>query len=264
PETWPPRASWRAACSRRTHRCRPIARCSTGRVPPARRRSPSSVTTTRSANSCCGSPRRARPTSTQRHFRSVSTIPGSTNVFVRWCASVPRSAGGCRGQADRVERRPLMDLRDGPEEAAFRATLRTWLEANVPSGLRGFRGWSGPALELGRDWSKRLAQAGYAGLTWPKEYGGAGQPWRYQAVYLEELARAEAPQHLGVIGLGMAGPTIIAHGRPDQKTRYLAKILSAEDIWCQGFSEPGSGSDLASVRTRVELIGDRFVVNGPE
>ncbi len=156
-----------------------------------------------------------------------------------------------------------MDLRDGPEEAAFRATLRTWLETNVPSGLRGFRGWSDPAaLALGRDWSRRLAQAGYAGLTWPKEYGGAGQPWRYQAVYLEELAKAEAPQHLGVIGLGMAGPTIIGHGRPDQKARYLAKILSAEEIWCQGFSEPGSGSDLASVRTRVELVGDRFVVNG--
>src|SRR5436190_4765886 len=171
--------------------------------------------------------------------------------------------GGCRGQADRVERGPLMDLRDGPEEAAFRATLRAWLEANVPAGLRGFRGWSGPvALALGRDWSRRLARAGYAGLTWPKEYGGAGRPWRYQAVYLEELARAEAPQHLGVIGLGMAGPTIIAHGRPDQKTRYLAKILSAEDIWCQGFSEPGSGSDLASVRTRVDLVGDRFVLNG--
>ena len=156
-----------------------------------------------------------------------------------------------------------MDLRDGPEEAAFRAALRTWLEANVPSGLRGLRGWSDPAaLALGRDWSRRLAQAGYAGLTWPKEYGGAGQPWRYQAVYLEELARAEAPQHLGVIGLGMAGPTIIAHGSPDQKARYLAKILSAEEIWCQGFSEPGSGSDLASVRTRVELVGDGFVVNG--
>ena len=156
-----------------------------------------------------------------------------------------------------------MDLRDGPEEAAFRATLRTWLGANVPSGLRGFRGWSGPAaVALGRDWSTRLAEAGYAGLTWPKEFGGAGKPWRYQALYLEELARAEAPQHLGVIGLGMAGPTIIAHGRPDQKARYLAKILSAEEIWCQGFSEPGSGSDLASVRTRVDLVGDRFVVNG--
>src|SRR2546430_20701 len=118
------------------------------------------------------------------------------------------------------------------------------------------------ARRLGRDWSKRLAGAGYAGPTWPKEFGGAGLHWRYQALYREELARAEAPQHLGVIGLGMAGPTIIAHGRADQKARYLAKILSAEDIWCQGFSEPGSGSDLASVRTRVELVGDRFVVNG--
>src|SRR2546422_9362483 len=210
---WPPRASWLAACSRPTHRCRPIARCSTGRAPPARRRSLSSVITTRSANSCCGSPRRARPTSTPRHFRSVSTMPGSTHVFVRWRASVLRSAGRCRGQADRrLERGALMDLRDGPEGATFRATLRTWLEANVPSGLRGFRGWTGPAPALGRDWSKRLAQARDAGLTWPEEYGGAGQPWRYQAVYLEELARAEAPQHLGVIGLGMAGPTIIAHG----------------------------------------------------
>ena len=155
-----------------------------------------------------------------------------------------------------------MDLRDGPEEAAFRATLRAWLVANVPIELRGFRGWSGPALARGRDWSRKLFEASYAGLTWPKEYGGAGRPWRYQAVYLEELARAEAPQHLGVIGLGMAGPTIIAHGRPDQKARYLARILSAEDIWCQGFSEPGSGSDLASVRTRAELVGDRFIVNG--
>ena len=155
-----------------------------------------------------------------------------------------------------------MDLRDGPEEAAFRATLRAWLVANVPSELRGFRGWNGPALARGRDWSRKLFEAGYAGLTWPKEYGGAGRPWRYQAVYLEELARAEAPQHLGVIGLGMAGPTIIAHGRPDQKARYLPQILSAEEIWCQGFSEPGSGSDLASVRTRVDLVGDSFIVNG--
>src|SRR2546423_14421217 len=97
--------------------------------------------------------------------------------------------GGCRGQADRVERGPLMDLRDGPEEAAFRAALRTWLEANVPAELRGFRGWSGPAaVALGRDWSKRLAQAGYAGLTWPKEYGGAGRAPRYPARYPEGLA----------------------------------------------------------------------------
>ena len=132
----------------------------------------------------------------------------------------------------------------------------------MPRDLRAFRGWNGRAVAIGRDWSRKLSDAGYAGLTWPKEYGGAGMAWRYQAVYVEELARAEAPQHMGVIGLGMAGPTIIAHGRPDQKARYLAKILSAEEIWCQGFSEPSSGSDLASVRTRAELVGDRFVVNG--
>ncbi len=155
-----------------------------------------------------------------------------------------------------------MDLRDSPGEAAFRAALRTWLEANVPDDLRGFQGWNDRALALGRDWSRKLHSAGYAGLTWPKAYGGAGLPWSYQATYLEELARAEAPQHMGVIGLGMAGPTLMAHGTPEQKARYLPKILSAAEIWCQGFSEPGSGSDLASVRTYAELRGDSFVVQG--
>jgi alkylation response protein AidB-like acyl-CoA dehydrogenase len=155
-----------------------------------------------------------------------------------------------------------MDLRDTPEEAAFRATLRAWLAANVPDDLRGFRGWNDRALALGRDWSRTLHQAGYAGLTWPKPYGGHGLPWSYQAMYLEEVARAEAPQHMGVIGLGMAGPTIMSHGTPEQKARYLPRILTAEEIWCQGFSEPGSGSDLASVRTRAEPRGERFVIDG--
>src|SRR5256714_12963059 len=114
---------------------------------------------------------------------------------------------------------PLMDLRDGPEEATFRATLRSWLEANVPAGLRGFRGWSGPAaVALGRDWSKRLAAAGYAGLTWPKEYGGAGRPGGYPGVYPEARAPADAPPPLGGVGVGLAGPTTIAHGRPEQET----------------------------------------------
>ncbi len=91
---------------------------------------------------------------------------------------------------------------------------------------------------------------------------GAGAPYSYQAIFLEELARSEAPQHIGVIGLGMAGPTIIAHGTEEQKQRYLSKILSAEEVWCQGFSEPDAGSDLASVRTRAELRDGHFVVNG--
>src|ERR671938_1000889 len=142
-----------------------------------------------------------------------------------------------------------MDLRDTPEEAAFRAGVRAWLEANLPAGDP-------------REWSRKMYDAGYAGLTWPEEYGGRSAPYSHQAIVLEEFARAEAPQHMGVIGLGMAGPTIMAHGTEEQKQRYLSKILSAEEIWCQGFSEPGAGSDLSAVRTRIEDKGDHFLVNG--
>jgi alkylation response protein AidB-like acyl-CoA dehydrogenase len=147
-----------------------------------------------------------------------------------------------------------VDLRDTRDEAAFRAELRAWLEASLPAQSHGLRG--------DRDWSRKLHEAGYAGLTWPKEYGGAGAPHSFQAIFYEEMARAQAPGHIGVIGLGMAGPTIIAHGTDAQKERHLAKILSAEEIWCQGFSEPGAGSDLAAVRTRAERSGDAYVVNG--
>jgi alkylation response protein AidB-like acyl-CoA dehydrogenase len=154
-----------------------------------------------------------------------------------------------------------VDLRDTPEEAVFRGELRAWIEANLPVELRDRRR-AADRFDLRREWSRRLYEAGYMGLTWPKEYGGADAPYSLQAIVLEELARAEAPQHVNAIGLGMAGPTLIAHGTEEQKTRYLPKILSAEEIWCQGFSEPGSGSDLASLRTRAELDGDRFLVNG--
>jgi len=155
-----------------------------------------------------------------------------------------------------------VDLRDTPEEAAFRDEVKAWLDANLSDELRGARYGGRRFEELGREWSRKLHEAGYAGLTWPKEYGGAGAPYSYQAILLEEMARAEAPQHIGVIGLGMAGPTIIAHGTEEQKQRYLPKILSAEEIWCQGFSEPDAGSDLASVRTRADLRDGQFVVNG--
>jgi alkylation response protein AidB-like acyl-CoA dehydrogenase len=156
-----------------------------------------------------------------------------------------------------------VDLRDTAEEAAFRATLRDWLDANLPEERRGGRGgaerFDGA---FGREWSRKLYDAGYAGLTWPKEYGGAGAPYSFQAMFYEEMARAQAPAHVGVIGLGMAGPTIMAHGTDEQKDAHLSKILSAEEIWCQGFSEPGAGSDLAAARTRAERRGDVYVVNG--
>ena len=153
-----------------------------------------------------------------------------------------------------------MELRDTPDEAAFREKVRGFIAANLPASSkeRSARRFEDADLE----WSRKLGAAGYAGLTWPTEYGGAGAPYAHQAIFLEELARAEAPSHVGVIGLGMAGPTIIAWGTPAQKERYLAKILSAEEIWCQGFSEPDAGSDLAASRTRIEDKGDHFLLNG--
>jgi alkylation response protein AidB-like acyl-CoA dehydrogenase len=156
-----------------------------------------------------------------------------------------------------------VDLRDTPEEAAFRAELRAWLETNLPEERRGGRGGAQRFDDsFGRAWSKLLYEGGYAGLTWPKEYGGAGAPYSFQAIFYEEMARANAPGHVGVIGLGMAGPTIMAHGNEEQKQAHLSKILSAEEIWCQGFSEPDAGSDLAAARTRAERRGDVYVVNG--
>ncbi len=156
-----------------------------------------------------------------------------------------------------------MDLRDTPEEAQFRADLRAWIADNLPEDKRGGRGgaqrFDDPFM---REWSRKLYEGGYAGLTWPKEYGGEGAPPSFQAMLYEELAAAQAPAHIGVIGLGMAGPTIAAHGTEEQKARYLQPILSADEIWCQGFSEPDAGSDLAAARTRAERRGDVYVVNG--
>ena len=156
-----------------------------------------------------------------------------------------------------------MDLRDTPEQAQFRAELRDWIAANLPEEKRGGRGgaqrFDDPFM---REWSRKLYDGGYAGLTWPKEYGGAGAPYSFQAIFYEEMARAQAPAHVGVIGLGMAGPTIMAHGTDEQKARYLQPLLAADEIWCQGFSEPDAGSDLAACRTRAERRGDVYVVNG--
>jgi alkylation response protein AidB-like acyl-CoA dehydrogenase len=157
-----------------------------------------------------------------------------------------------------------MDFRDTPDEAAFRAEVREWLAANLPEGW-GTPAWREPGdvLAFHKDWSHKLYEAGYVGMHWPRAYGGREASITHTAIVLEELSRAEAPDHVGLIGIGMAGPTVMAHGTEEQKDRFLANILSGEEVWCQGFSEPGSGSDLASLRAKAEPDGDgAFVVTG--
>ncbi|MEI7760491.1 MAG: acyl-CoA dehydrogenase family protein [Thermoleophilia bacterium] len=157
-----------------------------------------------------------------------------------------------------------MDLRDTPDEEQFRSDLRSWLAENRPASVTGVAEEEEAAHreDERRNWSRRLYDAGYSGLTWPAEHGGGGRPSGYEAILFDELARAGAPQHLGVIGLGMVGPTIIAVGTEAQKARHLERILSANEIWCQGFSEPEAGSDLSAVTTSARLDGSHFVVNG--
>lgn len=158
-----------------------------------------------------------------------------------------------------------MDLDDTPDEAAFRAEARAWLVTNKPANLTALSSVAAirdlPDLLPALEWSAKLATAGYAGITWPAEYGGRGASLIYQAIFLEEAAAVDAPVHLGGIGLNMIGPTIIEYGTPEQK-QHLARILDGSEIWCQGFSEPGAGSDLAGVRTKAMLDADHFVISG--
>jgi alkylation response protein AidB-like acyl-CoA dehydrogenase len=152
-----------------------------------------------------------------------------------------------------------MDLTLSPTELAFRDELRAWLEDNHPgTEPEGDEA----AFAFRREWQQRLHAAGLAGVSWPAEYGGRGATLVEQAIYNEEIVLAKAPQTANVLGLAMGGPTVIAHGTEAQRRRYLPPILSAEEIWCQGFSEPDSGSDLASVKTRGTRHGDEWVVTG--
>jgi alkylation response protein AidB-like acyl-CoA dehydrogenase len=152
-----------------------------------------------------------------------------------------------------------VDLTLSPSEEAFRDELRSWLEANNPGSEPD---GDEAGFEYRRAWQRTLDEAGWAGLSWPREYGGRGATLIEQAIFNEETARAHAPQVANVLGLAMGGPTVIAHGTEEQRRRYLPPILSAEEIWCQGFSEPESGSDLASVKTRAVRDGDEWVVTG--
>jgi alkylation response protein AidB-like acyl-CoA dehydrogenase len=152
-----------------------------------------------------------------------------------------------------------MDLSLSPAEREFRDAVRSWIEANHP----GREPDSEEELfEFRRAWQRALNERGWAGLSWPTEYGGAGATLVEQAIFFEEVARAGAPSMANVLGLAMGGPTVIAHGTEEQKQRFLPPILSADEIWCQGFSEPESGSDLASLKTRARRNGDEWVVTG--
>ena len=157
-----------------------------------------------------------------------------------------------------------MDLNLTREETQFRDELRAWLTANVPSDWETHRLYDGmeERFRFLRRWQKRVHQAGWAGVAWPKEYGGRGARLMEQVIFSEEMARAAAPPLANVLGLGLIGPAIIAYGTEKQKKRYLPNILSGDEIWCQGFSEPNAGSDLAALRTEARLEGDHFVVNG--
>jgi alkylation response protein AidB-like acyl-CoA dehydrogenase len=156
-----------------------------------------------------------------------------------------------------------MDLNLTPEEEAFRRQVRDWLANNRPKALHNRAEVDGQTwLQRAKDWQRRLYQAGYLALGWPREYGGQALDPMRQAIVGEELTRANVPGVVGSNSISMLGPTLITWGTEEQKRRYLPKILTAEEIWCQGYSEPGAGSDLASLRTRAEIDGDEFVVNG--
>lgn len=158
-----------------------------------------------------------------------------------------------------------MDLTLTADELKFRDSIRGWLSANVPPS------WTRPLkddeskrahLEYLRAWQRRLFDGGWAGVSWPKEHGGRGVSIIEQSIFQEELALAQAPDRLGVIGEGLVGPTIISVGTEDQKQQFLKPLLMGDHIWCQGFSEPNAGSDLAALGTKAVLDGDHYVVNG--
>ncbi len=159
-----------------------------------------------------------------------------------------------------------MDFDFTPEQQAFRGEVREWLAAHVPADLKG-RGFASSRadrehVERLRDWQRTLHKAGYVGIDWPVEYGGRGASIMEQVILYEEMARAQSPQPVNRGGLSMLGPTLMKHGSPEQRARHLHRILTAEELWCQGFSEPDAGSDLANLKTRAALDGDHYVVTG--
>ena len=154
-----------------------------------------------------------------------------------------------------------MDLTFTPEQTAFRDELRAWLADNPPDP-RPTDGGEAAEFAWRRDWQRRLYDGGWAAPSWPTEYGGRGSTPAESAIYFEELGRARVPFSANTLGLLLGGPTLMVWGTDEQKERYLPPILSGEEIWCQGFSEPEAGSDLASLKTRAVKQGDEWIVTG--
>ena len=159
-----------------------------------------------------------------------------------------------------------MDFKYSEEDEVFRAEFRSWLEANMPRDWRDDGELADPdtqsEFERRRAWHRKLYDAGWMCIHWPKEFGGRGATLMQQFIYNQELDRAKAPPVVNFQGIARVGPTLMQWGTPEQKARYIPKIPSAEEIWCQGLSEPNHGSDLAAVETRAVDNGDHFVVNG--
>jgi alkylation response protein AidB-like acyl-CoA dehydrogenase len=169
------------------------------------------------------------------------------------------SCGGC------AKLRP-MDLHATAEQESLRASFRAWLMEHLPwpygVGLPPRFEDLAETVAFGRRWQAELAADGWVGLTWPEEYGGRGLGALENYVVIEELARARAPELVGRIGINLVGPTLLAHGTPEQKERFLPRILSASELWCQLFSEPDAGSDLASLTTRAVPVDGGYTVTG--
>ncbi len=159
-----------------------------------------------------------------------------------------------------------MDFTDTPAEAEFRDEVRGWLGEHLTGEFAALGGRGGPADEEGWEvrveWERLLGKDRWLGLSWPEEHGGRGASFSEQVIFNEEYALANAPARVSFFGEGLFAPTLLAYGTDDQHRRFLPKIQSVEELWCQGFSEPDAGSDLANVQTRAELDGEQWVVNG--
>jgi alkylation response protein AidB-like acyl-CoA dehydrogenase len=186
--------------------------------------------------------------------------------------ALPAGIGYLFHAAGPWNRGDVMDLSLSKDEAAYQRQVRRWLGSNIPQRARKAElaeyGDPKRIAEL-KAWQRKLYDAGYLAMGWPKQYGGQAEPnadrraaLMRQTIVNEEMVKARAPSVIGMMGVQMVGPTLMQFGTEAQKQRFLPRILTGEDIWCQGYSEPGSGSDLASLKTRAELVGDFFLVNG--